>query len=325
MTIPTKAGAAALASLLAMTGSHVTGQDSATRRVQVEFRAVATSVAAGTFGIGSFMSVLEPGQSARTSMKVTLSPPPEKCESNVLMSMAGRGEPQVPLPVWDVEVVPRRAEMDDILIEFSWQRWSSGGSEPDASDRGEAIVREDGRVLLDFLRVPEPWSECYRNVALELAASIPEDPAFADRRIGYDLWLVHEQNGQRHTRQLRLIGKQGEKIPFDYGQFGSPLRGLSRPDGATYVMETSVLGSVRGRIQHDGSIELRLAAERTARPIDGLWIASAHGEKIVRAELGETLRLDLPPPSADRFGEPETFKAIAGQRVALVLTPTLVE
>ena len=90
-------------------------------------------------------------------------------------------------------------------------------------------------------------------------------------------------------------------------------------------METSVLGSVRGRIQADGSIELRLAAERSARPVDGHWVTSAHGEKLVRAEAGETLRLDLPPPSRERLGEQDVFEAIAEQRVALVLTPTLVE
>jgi hypothetical protein len=85
---------------------------------------------------------------------------------------------------------------------------------------------------------------------------------------------------------------------------------------------------VRGRSQADGSIELRLAAHRTARPNDGHWATTASGEKRVRAAVGETLRLEIPPPTSANLpgvDEPDTFKAIADQHVALVLTPTLVE
>jgi hypothetical protein len=92
------------------------------------------------------------------------------------------------------------------------------------------------------------------------------------------------------------------------------------------VVEMTVAGSVRSRVQADGSIELLLVASRTARPGDGRWATAAHGEKRVRAVADETLRLELPPPSSfDGVDEPETFKAIARERVALVLTPTVLE
>jgi len=58
---------------------------------------------------------------------------------------------------------------------------------------------------------------------------MPEDAAFKDRRIGYDLWLGSEGHGSRLTRRLQLIGKQGEKVAFDYGTFRSKLRGALGP------------------------------------------------------------------------------------------------
>jgi hypothetical protein len=323
MRIGTVAGAAALSSLISLPASDVTGQDGAAHRVQVHFRVIGTPVRAATSGIGSLLLVLEPGETARTTVHVTLSPAGGECESNV--TFGGRPDPQPLLPVWVVEAVPRRVAMDDIEIAFSWQRWSTGRAEPDAAGRGEVALREDGHVLLDVLPLAAPWSDCFRNVGLELAASIPEDPAFQQARIAYDLWWVRQEQGHRTTRRLQLMGKQGEKVAFDYGEFRSPLPGPARPDGEAAVMKTSVLGSVRGRIQTDGTIELRLAAERSAGPVGGDWRASAHGQKLVRARPGETLQLDLPPPSRGGAGEPATSAALDAPRVFLVLTPTLVE
>jgi hypothetical protein len=220
--------------------------------------------------------------------------------------------------------------MDKIAVAYHWTRRAEPGlgSVPAAEDRGEATLTEGGRVLLDYVPVAEASSGCYRNVGLELSASIPEDPAFQDRRIGYDLWLVSEERGSRLTRHLQLIGKQGEQVKFDYGTFRSHVHRASspeRPTAASDVIEMTVSGSIRSRIQPDGSIELMLDANRTAHPSDGGWFTEAHGQKRVRAAAGETLRLELPPPNFPGANEPETFEAIAEQKVALVLTPTLVE
>jgi hypothetical protein len=181
--------------------------------------------------------------------------------------------------------------------------------------------------LLDFVPAFEASSGCWRNLTLELSASIPEDPAFKDRRIGYDLWLVSEDRGRRLTRRLQLIGRQGEKVAFDYGILRSRLPVSPPPGKEAYVMETTVTGSVRSRVQPDGSIELLLAAHRGAHPSDGGWFRGAHGEKKVRAVPGETLRLELPAPNpvGDHDDEPNTFRALAEQHVALVLTPTIMD
>jgi hypothetical protein len=323
---------AALTALLTTVAGHVTGDDAPVgRRARLEFRVVATWPGEETHSIGSFIGgPLEEGASTTANMQVGLLPATEgsPCLSNVTMTVSPPRAADGPLPLWEIEGKVRRVEMDNIKVAFAWKRRSAGGtgSSPDASDQGEATLSEGGRVLLDFVPVLEASSGCYRNVALELAASIPEDPAFQDRRIGYDLWLVSEDHGRRLTRRLQLIGKQGESVAFDYGMFRSKLPVAPNPDKGSDLMETTVSGSIRSRIQPDGSIEVLLAAHREVRPGHHHWATSANGSKRVRTLAGETLRLELPPPKViDRVDEPATFSFLAEQHVALILTPTVVD
>lgn len=331
MTFRQARGAAVVAALTTMVASHVTGEDATTaHRAAVEFRMVATAEGAGTHSAGSFISQpLEEGASTAASMQVTLLPASEglPCRSNVSMSPGLSAVAHGKFPFWQVDAVVRRVEMDRIALSYTWKRRSSSAGAL-VEGNGEATVSEDGRVLLDYVPVWETSSGCYRNLALEMSASIPEDAAFKDRRIGYDLWLVREGAGGRQTRRLQLMGKHGERVEFDYGLFGSKLRRAlrERPAPAGGTVEMMVAGSVRSRIQADGSIDLLLVARRTARPSDGGWATEAHGEKRVHATAGETLRLELPPPAHfEGANDPETFKAIAEESVALVLTPTLME
>ena len=323
---------AVLAALMATAGGRVAGDEAAiARKANLEFRVLASWAGGETHEIGTFGSgPLEEGGSTSGSMQVGTSPADEgPCQSDVNMNVVPPKAPIGLLPLWQVEGTVRRAGMDDIQVDYSWKRRTASGlgSAPDAAYRGSAHLSEGGRALLDFVPAFEASSGCFRNLALELSASIPEDPAFKDRRIGYDLWLVSEDHGRRLTRRLQLIGKQGEKVAFDYGILRSRLAVSPPPGKEVYVMETTVTGSVRSRVQPDGSIELLLAAHRGAHPSDGGWFRGAHGSKKVRAVPGETLRLELPAPNPvdEHADEPETFKALAEQHVALILTPTLVE
>lgn len=264
------------------------------------------------------------------SMQVGTSPAEDgsACRSAVTMSPFQKTA-EGPLPLWQVEGKVQQAGMDDIRVEYAWKRQFAAnvGSASEAAYRGTTRVTEGGRVLLDFVPAFEVSSGCWRNLALELSASIPEDPSFGARRIAYDLWLDSQGHGDRLTRRLQLIGKQGEKVAFDYGTFRSKLPVAPPPGKDSYVMEMTVTGSVRGRIQPDGSIEILFTANRGAHPSDGAWFRGAYGAKKVRAAPGETLRLELPAPNQvdDHDNEPATFKALAEQHVALILTPTIVE
>lgn len=332
MTTRTLTAGVAVMALVPTAASHVTGQESPAPRANVEFRVIVTPWDRPTYAGGSFRrQALEEGSSTDMSMQVRLLPASEgaPCTSSVTGGFSVA--PQGPFPLWQVEATVRRARMDDIVVAYAWKRQSQTGegSTTTTEGRGEANLFENGHVLLDYVSVQDAAAGCFRNFALELAASIPEDPAFADRRIAYDLWLVRENGGKSLTRRLQLIGKQGQDVSFDYGVFRTQLHGVpvpKRPIPTSDVMEVTVSGSVRSRIQADGSIELFLIAHRTARPADGRWATAAHGDKRVQVTPGETLRLELPPPTNfEGANEPETFQAIAEQRVSLVLTPTLVE
>ena len=324
---------AVLAALMATAGGRVAGDEAAiARKAKLEFRVLASWAGGETHEIGTFGSgALEEGGSMTGSMQVGTSPADDgsPCHSDVSMSPFPPKGPNGALPLWLVEGKVRRAGMDDIQVEYAWKRRTGAGvgSAPDAAYRGNAHLSEGGRALLDFVPAFEASSGCWQNLALELSASIPEEPAFKDRRIGYDLWLVSEDHGKRLTRRLQLIGKQGEKVAFDYGIVRSKLPVSPPPGKEAYVMETTVTGSVRSRVQPDGSIEILLAANRGAHPSDGGWFRGAHGSKKVRAVPGETLRLELPAPNpvGDHDDEPDTFRALAEQHVALVLTPTIVD
>jgi hypothetical protein len=322
-----------LAALVATAGWHVAGDEAVIApKASLEFRVLASWAGGETHEIGTFGSgPLDEGGSMTGSMQVRTSPADDgsPCQSDVDMSIFPPKAPDGLLPLWQVEGRVRRAAMDDIQVEYAWTRRTTAGagSSRDAAYRGTAHLSEGGRSLLDFVPAFEASAGCWHNLALELTASIPEDPRFKDRRIGYDLWLVSEQHGKRLTRRLQLIGKQGEKVTFDYGTFRSTLPVAPPPGKDAYVMEMAVTGSVRSRIRPDGSIEILLTANRGAHPTEGSRYSEAHGSKSVRAVPGETLKLELPPPNLvdPHANEPDTFKALAEQHVALILTPTLVD
>lgn len=330
MTARTLTAGVALMALVPTATRHVTGQDSTKPRATVEFRVVATPSSYPTYPAGTFGHHLTEGEATRASMQVNLASASEgtPCTSGVTMDVSG--EPRGPFPFWQVEATLRRARMDDILVAYKWERRTGDPSVTPSEGKGEVTLTEHGRALLDYVPVLDTTAGCFRNVALELTATIPEDPVFADRRIAYDLWLVRENDGKRFTRRLQLIGKQGENVAFDYGRFRSQLHGVPPPKGSTathYIIEMAVSGTVRGRIQPDGSVELFLVAHRSARPAEGHWATAAHGDKRVQATPGETVQLELPAPTHFEGANdgPEMFLAIAEQRVSLVLTPTLVE
>src|SRR6266496_6859642 len=79
-------------------------------------------------------------------------------------------------------------------------------------------------------------------------SGVAEDPALAERRIAYDLWLVDEgPGGPSTTRRSRMTAKHGEKRDFDF----EPLR-WSIPEGNGDVgpagAKAHVSGHVRGRM-----------------------------------------------------------------------------
>ena len=335
---------AALVPIVAMAGSGATRADdpAGPGGAWFELRVLGTGRGFATRQIGGLsldaVALGRGGQAEAEPWHIQLkfNPPRDGSEcsgTNVRLGLAAPSfeGPDAPFLGWDVTGTIRQAETDQIHIEYAWERRTRPGSEQQPrAGRDEVTVKEDDRILLDFVPLPsaEFPAACFQSVALELAASIREDPGQADRRIAYDLWLDSVDRGKRTTQRLRLIGKQGEKVPFDYGTLRSKLEGIPVSEEGSDILETEVKGQVRGRVQANGTIELALFAERGLRPSHHHWGTAAQGEKVVSATAGETLRLELPPPTRvpeDVNGAGEARQAISQHQVSLVLTATPME
>ena len=102
----------------------------------------------------------------------TLGPP--TCGTNANFGF-GPLRPRDAFPVWEVHAELRQATLESIQMVVDWKRLVAG---PDgavrkaAGDRREITLGEGQRHLLDFAEVPT----CLKSLALELSASIEEDP-----------------------------------------------------------------------------------------------------------------------------------------------------
>jgi hypothetical protein len=235
------------------------------------------------------------------------------------------------LQIWDTRVEVRRAALESLQITLDWKRRTAGSDGPESGDLRDLTLREGDRHLIDFADT----TGCFKSVALELTAAIAEDDELTARRIGYDLWLVAEDDGQRTTRRWQVSGKHGERLDFDFGPVRTRFAKRPPGNGESDLFETTVGGHVRGRLG-EGGLELAVMANRYTGPLDHTWVAGGYGEKLVRVAPGETIQLDLPGPRsiprplAAATREPDeraghVLEALARQRVSLILTATPME
>jgi hypothetical protein len=333
---------AVLALGLVVLGSALTRGDGreelSPQKVHLELRLLATGVGHATFPGPGRVGDLAVGESEVWSLVVGLDRDRQGnvagCRYNAYMPVfAGRDVPEKAAHVWEARLTVRAASLEKIELDVDWKRYVRGNDGEPRAVAGDARTVEFGeneRRLLDFVRMRRVpgWESCYDNLALELEAKVAEDPALADRRVAYDLWLVEEgPGGPSTTQRWQMSGKQGEAREFEF----EPLHRPAPREGTTVRFDTRVSGKVRGRVQDDGSLEMALRAERSDRPEDGHWAIGGFGEKRVRVTAGETIRLELPAPDPDVSREPDgsTLKrdveqgVLAGLRertVSLVLT-----
>jgi hypothetical protein len=318
-------------------------EDLAPQKVHLDLHLLATGAGSATYPSGGRAGDLAVGDSEVWSLIVGLDRDRQGnaagCRHNVNVPVFPvREVPEGAVQVWEARLTVRAASLEKIELEVDWKRYVRGANAELRAVAGDSRVvelGEDQRLLLDFvgMRTVPGWKSCYDSLALELEAKVAEDPALADRRIGYDLWLVDEgPGGPSRTRRWQMSGKQGEARDFDF----EPLH-RSLPGGGTPVgFDTRVSGKVRGRVRDDGSLEMALLAEREDSPEHRHWALGGRGEKRVRVVPGETIRLELPAPDLDVSREPDGSELkrdvdhgiLAGLRertVSLVLTARPVE
>jgi hypothetical protein len=229
---------------------------------------------------------------------------------------------------WAADVRVTEASTDRLVLSGRWERFTRGADGKPARAAGASIprlsLREGERVLLDLVAPPSSGGPvCMRNFALELTAQVKEDPALASRQIAFDLWLVHDApNGEKTSRRWAATSRHGEKTGFQFGH--EMLQANTAGDGAQQL-QVGVTGHVRGRIRKDGSLELALGTERMLSYVSsdgggGDGGVGESGEKTVRVQPGEVIRVELPgaPRGAGKREELMT-RDLAGHSFALVL------
>ena len=320
-------------------------EDLSPQKVHLELRSLATSASLATFPVGSMADDMAVGESHVWSLTVGLDPDAAAaCHTQVSISapeVLQRDVPDWAAHVWEARLTLRSATLERIELDLAWKRLARGqDGKPNeaAGDSRKVTLGEGQRRLLDFVAVPKvpAWQSCYSNLALELEARIAEDPALADRRIGYDLWLVEEgPGGPSTTRRWQVTGKQGEAEEFRFETLRRSIQ-LSGIRGQTPArVETHVSGQVRSRMTSDGALEVAIQANRGDSLEHGSWSIGGWGSKRVRVVPGESIRLELPSPTetprhqgelaAESEADQRILAGLRERTVSLVLTARPVE
>jgi hypothetical protein len=205
--------------------------------------------------------------------------------------------------LWFAELEALRADMRDMTLAVEWVRYdaSEGGDTRRAKGDRRVITLEEGqRHLLDFVDY-EPESDwyCGRNAAVYVEVGVEEDPALADERIAYELWLVVEEpDGERITRRAHATARQGERSELDLPSVRWPLPGAQFADGSPAEVLGQFDTSVRGRVRPDGKIAVDLRAGRFLSVVpEGERRRGGIGDggrRVVRVAPGEAVELVLP-------------------------------
>jgi hypothetical protein len=318
-------------------------EDLAPQKVHIQLGVLATGAGHATYPSGEMASDLAIGESQVWGLAVS---PGEAagpgCATTVRMSPVWDGKvPEQAAHVWEARLTVRAAALERIELDVDWKRYVRRGADGEpravAGDRRSMVLEEGQRHLLDFveMRSLPGWQTCY-SLALELRASVAEDPALAGRRIAYDLWLVDENPGGRSaTRRWQVTGKHGEAKDFDFETLRRSMPAGATGGEASAEIETRVSGQVRSRMRNDGSVEVALLARRQDSGEQRHWAIGGSGEKRVRVAAGETIRLELPTPkeapgypgksAADIDADQKIVAALQERTVSLVLTTRPVE
>jgi hypothetical protein len=215
---------------------------------------------------------------------------------------------------WRVTVQPVVATDDRIILDIDWKRFDAlpgGGREVRAGDRRRITLAEGRAHVLDFVSAaPGAPSRCL-SVSVQVDAFVVPDPALARATLGYDLWLTEsDAAGREVTRHVETAARHKETVGFRFLPIGWTSDGAPAPEsgGADVVVEVS--GTLKGRLQADGSVEVVVKPASAVRL--GRESGSAgFGEKRLTVKSDETVRMDIPAS-----GPP----AVRAHRVSLSLT-----
>jgi hypothetical protein len=212
---------------------------------------------------------------------------------------AGGPSPQARY-VWQVEAEPVSVDDETIVVAVDWKRsdqTADGGREVRAGGRRTITLKSGERHVLDFVSAPPNARSGCASLMVQVEASLADDPAFAGASLGYDVWLVNQDAaGREMTRHLQTIAGQNETVPLRFLPLGWASDGSAPADPWSPGVSLSITGTVRGRLQPDGRIQMVVSASRNVKSgaAEG---ETGWGEKRFTVRPGEIVRIEVPQSS----------------------------
>jgi hypothetical protein len=248
------------------------GLDTATPRAaagltpMLEVHARTTKRDGGAFGTATIKAAFVPGTPVTTSVTAGSTRPEE-------MTLCGGGvggdQPIADLLkrnsfVWRVTTIPIRQENGRLTFDLEWARYRADSPlRPAAQGTLTLTLPEGQRQIIDLAHGAPGTSGCNaESTLIEVGAAVREDPKLAATILQYDLWLTHDgTDGHKQVRHFAAMGIQGAEVAFAF----VPLRFsiVERvPNQVAYDVFTSVLGTIRGRLQPGGRVDLTVDTTR---------------------------------------------------------------
>jgi hypothetical protein len=221
---------------------------------------------------------------------------------------------------WTFHVTLVSTDTDAVTFDLDWERaeTNEGSRRAVAGDHRRITLRQGERHVLDFVPSASAGSRV-ASMVIEVTAVPVEDPAIAEQRLAYDLWLVHETaNGAKVTRRTTMTGRQGEKVPFALPSVSLPLD-AGAPSEADSPLRMHVQGSVTGRAGSDGTTQVALEATVEHRSPVGRS-SPPGGLETFTAKLGEAIAVELLTSGGQSAWRPQPGTAPAKPRPGVTVT-----
>ncbi len=166
--------------------------------------------------------------------------------------------------VWKITTVPVKYEAGRATLDLEWARYrADSGTRPAAQGKLTLTVADGQRQVIDLAHGAAGSTGCNaESILVEVGVALQAEPRLAHAILQYDLWLTHQAtDGAKQVRHFVGMGTQGADVAFAFVplRFALPQR-LS--DQVPYDVITTVLGTLRGRLQADGRIVLSVATTR---------------------------------------------------------------
>lgn len=204
---------------------------------------------------------------------------------------------------WTVTVTLSSAQIDKIAVDVAVERLDGQPLRVTRRELRQLLLSEGAPHVLDFIEADDAaLAACHmKNIVLQVSAAVIERQAAVREALDYDLWFTHtDAGGRANTRHAAVTGLQGKAIDFMFRPVRWPLQTLAPSSPADLSIDEEIYGTIRGRLQIDGTIDVSLTTTRllshTNPSGSSGFVGHEGGRKNFSVHAGEPVALEIPRP-----------------------------